>query len=277
MDTADSPDSAEFRRLCAIVDRCLTADPAQAITDLVEVVKIVLAKQGLDYDHEQLNRAITAVLWHADRKAQRQQHKALPVGQFRSTLEATWAAWLTRAGLAWTYEPKTFRRDALVYLPDFYLSDLGVWLEIKPRYPDYTETTKTALLAAATGQPVYILVGPPGQTDRQPAFMSLRCGNEGALTPCFAWLEGTAVPMPSRPLDYTLVGDVLRQAGILSPARVETTCACGHTRAEHYNPADYALTAGTVKASCRMHPCGCDDYQPRAGWQHIAQNSLDPI
>jgi hypothetical protein len=52
---------------------------------------------------------------------------------FRSRLEARWAHVFNDLGLRWEYEPQGYlvgehRRP---YLPDFYLTDLGWWIEVK--------------------------------------------------------------------------------------------------------------------------------------------------
>lgn len=51
---------------------------------------------------------------------------------FRSTLEASWAATLDRWGITWQYEPETITLPSgTVYLPDFWLPQLGTWIEVK--------------------------------------------------------------------------------------------------------------------------------------------------
>ena len=56
---------------------------------------------------------------------------------FRSALEANWAATLDRWGIAWQYEPETITLPSgTVYLPDFWLPELGTWIEVKgPNIP----------------------------------------------------------------------------------------------------------------------------------------------
>lgn len=51
---------------------------------------------------------------------------------FRSTLEANWAATLDRWAIRWEYEPERITLPSgTVYLPDFRLPDLSTWLEVK--------------------------------------------------------------------------------------------------------------------------------------------------
>jgi hypothetical protein len=57
--------------------------------------------------------------------------------RFRSRLEARWAVFLTAVGLRWRYEVEgfTLAEAGLYYLPDFYLPDWDVYLEVKPDLP----------------------------------------------------------------------------------------------------------------------------------------------
>lgn len=52
--------------------------------------------------------------------------------RFRSRLEARWAVFFDAAGIRYEYEPEGFDLgDGIYYLPDFYLPDDDVWVEIK--------------------------------------------------------------------------------------------------------------------------------------------------
>lgn len=51
---------------------------------------------------------------------------------FRSRLEARWALYLDLLGIDWDYEPCFYKvSDSLYYLPDFYLPNQRLWLEVK--------------------------------------------------------------------------------------------------------------------------------------------------
>lgn len=52
--------------------------------------------------------------------------------EMRSLLEVHFAQELDRRGITWRYEPE--RIGAGHYLVDFYLPDLGCWVEVKGRY-----------------------------------------------------------------------------------------------------------------------------------------------
>lgn len=58
---------------------------------------------------------------------------------FRSRLEARWAVFLDKMKYDWRYEPQSYnlpkgwtgRYGSVNYLPDFYLPELGLWVEVK--------------------------------------------------------------------------------------------------------------------------------------------------
>ena len=54
---------------------------------------------------------------------------------FRSRLEARWAKVFSMLNIKWEYEPKCFQTDCgdslVTYLPDFYLPDFDIWVEVK--------------------------------------------------------------------------------------------------------------------------------------------------
>ena len=51
---------------------------------------------------------------------------------FRSRLEARWATFLDSHHIEWQYEPETITLPSgTVYVPDFWLPELGTWIEVK--------------------------------------------------------------------------------------------------------------------------------------------------
>ena len=53
--------------------------------------------------------------------------------RFRSRLEARWAVFFDACLIKYHYEPEGFRLyDGTFYLPDFYLDDFNIYVEIKP-------------------------------------------------------------------------------------------------------------------------------------------------
>lgn len=68
---------------------------------------------------------------------------------FRSRLEARWAVFFDAMKIEWHYEPEGFILAPFGewYLPDFYLPDLGYWIEVKPENPDKEARRKAYLFA----------------------------------------------------------------------------------------------------------------------------------
>ena len=63
--------------------------------------------------------------------------------RFRSRLEARWAVFFDAAGIKYQYEPEGFDLgDGIRYLPDFYLPEDDVWVEIKGKTPDEKDVEK---------------------------------------------------------------------------------------------------------------------------------------
>lgn len=52
--------------------------------------------------------------------------------KFRSRLEARWAVFFDALGIRYEYEPEGYNLpNGIGYLPDFYLPDLKIWIEVK--------------------------------------------------------------------------------------------------------------------------------------------------
>ena len=98
---------------------------------------------------------------------------------FRSRLEARYAVFLDYLGIRWKYETEgyiieknefseTFGHVGEAYLPDFFLPDLHIYLEIKPEGPtghsNFSEDVNKALAFGA-----YVCQGLPEENDINPA------------------------------------------------------------------------------------------------------------
>ncbi|ACL41900.1 hypothetical protein Achl_3949 (plasmid) [Pseudarthrobacter chlorophenolicus A6] len=71
---------------------------------------------------------------------------------FRSRLEARWAIFLDLLDVNWDYEPSFYQvGEELFYLPDFYLPDHQLWLEVKGA--PYMDTASMAKVLAAVAGP----------------------------------------------------------------------------------------------------------------------------
>lgn len=83
--------------------------------------------------------------------------------RFRSRLEARWAKFFDALGIKWEYEKEGYDLgEAGWYLPDFWLSDEKIWVEIKGQEPTGKERDKAEGLFHATDNPVIVLSGTPG-------------------------------------------------------------------------------------------------------------------
>jgi hypothetical protein len=80
---------------------------------------------------------------------------------FRSRLEARWAVFFNSLGVKWEYEKEGYELLSGKYLPDFWLPELGCWLEIKGTEPTEVEKRLCEELAFATNTPVFIAWGLP--------------------------------------------------------------------------------------------------------------------
>lgn len=79
---------------------------------------------------------------------------------FRSRLEARWAVFFDYLRIRWDYEPEGYvLEDGTLYLPDFHIPHLDVWIEVKGEHPSPEEESKAQLLAKGTGKNVYLFYG----------------------------------------------------------------------------------------------------------------------
>lgn len=82
--------------------------------------------------------------------------------RFRSRLEARWAVYFDALGIAWEYEKEGYDLGGgLRYLPDFWLPQVRMWAEVKPREFSDVELDKARRLVDVTGWDCLLLVGVP--------------------------------------------------------------------------------------------------------------------
>lgn len=77
---------------------------------------------------------------------------------FRSRLEARWAVYFDKLSVKWEYEPEGYELPSGRYLPDFRLTDHGLYAEIKP---EPTTDPRWADFVAIIQKPLIILTGLP--------------------------------------------------------------------------------------------------------------------
>jgi hypothetical protein len=84
---------------------------------------------------------------------------------FRSRLEADWAATLDANRIQWTYEPETITLPSgATYIPDFWLPELGTWIEVKgPGIPRVEKTVELAQARACHCEGVCTCQWPGGE------------------------------------------------------------------------------------------------------------------
>lgn len=82
--------------------------------------------------------------------------------RFRSRLEARWAVYFDVAGIQWEYEKEGYNLPGMgLYLPDFWLSGLSLWCEVKPGEFTTTERDKCRALELITKRDCIMLEGIP--------------------------------------------------------------------------------------------------------------------
>src|SRR5262245_54186457 len=81
--------------------------------------------------------------------------------RFRSRTEARWAVFFDALGIKYDYEPEGYEIDGVWYLPDFYLPEMHIWVEIKGQEPTDQEFDLCFKLAKAKKVKVLLAVGLP--------------------------------------------------------------------------------------------------------------------
>jgi hypothetical protein len=93
--------------------------------------------------------------------------------RFRSRLEARYAIWFERLGIDWLYEPEGFevgpRARRRAYLPDFYLPQLRLWVEVKGHEAAFDRTLLLDAADVTHGLPVAL-----GEADADQGLIKLR-------------------------------------------------------------------------------------------------------
>lgn len=79
----------------------------------------------------------------------------------RSYAETRWAQIMDALGISWTYEQGAVTTEHGMYLPDFYLKNACVTLEVKGAAPSFVEVEKAQDASIQLGMPVVIAYGDP--------------------------------------------------------------------------------------------------------------------
>lgn len=92
--------------------------------------------------------------------------------RLRSYTELLWARVLEAADIFYLYEPDLVRVDDGYYLPDFWLPNVGIYIEVKGKRPTEEEIHKADAVMTRTGREVVFLYGKP-ESDKSGLF---NCG-----------------------------------------------------------------------------------------------------
>lgn len=90
--------------------------------------------------------------------------------RFKSPLEARWAVFFHTIGLKYEYERRVGLADRTLLVPDFWLPDIGLWLEVKTGEPGNRTRKWCQKMADSTGCIVLVAVGAPEPRDQLLAF-----------------------------------------------------------------------------------------------------------
>ena len=110
--------------------------------------------------------------------------------RFRSRLEARWAVFFDALGVEYEYEPEGYEfDDGTRYLPDFYLKDIQMFVEIKNEHflKDEKNINYIKMLESfseGTNCPILLIVGTPGDKPFS-VYLSFADNNGGGLT----WMD----------------------------------------------------------------------------------------
>lgn len=142
----------------------------------------------------------------------------------RSHTELLWAKVFDAAEIQYLHEPGLFDTPHGWYLPDFYMPNIGAYVEIKGVEPTDVEKEKAAAVIRATGKPLVIIHGKPN-ADRGgfcSCFVSFMLGEKWIVMPMcdfdqiyrrgmgeHAWLRLIQAGMPGHEGDVSSASEVL--------------------------------------------------------------------
>jgi len=81
--------------------------------------------------------------------------------RFRTQAEARWAVFFNTVGWRYEYKKQGYDLQGTWYLPDFFIPEIGYWLEVIGTEPTEDEVTLCTHLVEATGHPCLLAEGPP--------------------------------------------------------------------------------------------------------------------
>lgn len=175
--------------------------------------------------------------------------------RFRSRLEARWAVFFNELGITWQYEPQGYLvgEEQIPYLPDFWLPELGMWVEVKGSATDrdLVVLTAAALPISKGGLPsldsdqppnLIVLSNVPTSDYAIPLHPALHWDEKGVLIDLMYWFKAPDAPARgyafrppfaryARPRNLTYSG--LLDAGYSFPSVLAAYRAARGARFEH--------------------------------------------
>lgn len=110
---------------------------------------------------------------------------------FASRTEARWAAFFDALHISWLYEPWTVNIEMPGYTPDFFLSTLQTWVEIKGEPPSIRQIEKLRRLAVVTELPAYLLWGVCAPSRGEAESGAIYASPTGEWWGAYGWRECT--------------------------------------------------------------------------------------
>lgn len=162
-------DDGDFRRLIeAIFAYCEDGSEPYNLSPVAEMA-FSFVRANLDRDNGKYNET-------KDRRKKYQKNKTQSCSndkdlckpiethyggyRFRSRLEARWAVFFDALGIRYEYEKEGYKLASGKYLPDFWLPDWKMWVEIKGRTPSECEQRLASELFQATSFACCIFTNP---------------------------------------------------------------------------------------------------------------------
>lgn len=122
--------------------------------------------------------------------------------RFRSRLEARWAVFFDTLEIKYEYEKEGYDLEGTWYLPDFFLPDLDIFVEIKGQEPTSDELYKARQLALYTDKKVYVIYGNVGAITELESPYEIYMEYPSDL--CFEWEEDGLMVYEEIPLSLEI-------------------------------------------------------------------------
>ena len=185
--------------------------------------------------------------------------------RFRSRLEARWAIVFECLGIAWNYEREAFRLPGGTgYLPDFYLPEMRLWVEVKPSGGDASKLARFAKALVGTGERATVLREIPGES------FGVGYWDEGGEPGAACWVGQVGEPAVLRDEPYLFC--VCERCGGVGftyqgrPRRIGCCAIEGNDKAGRGGRDEIVMAAFAVARKWRFEP---ESHDPHLTFRHI--------